>query len=279
MAPNIAMPVMNTTTSEYDTTRWRNRSSGRMGSLARRSTTTSAASSAAVAASHGSIIVVVPPTATSRHVTPPNSSAAPSQSIFAAEVRVLGGYAMRDHNRRQDTERQVQVEDPAPRQRVGDIAADERAGNRRDAPDAAEQRLGACALFERVQLADDRHAERDDGAGAQSLDRAKDDQLRHRGRGAGQRGSQDEDGDAGEIQPAAAIEIRQPSPDRHRRRRRQQVCGEHPAVVREAAERGNDGRHRGADHGGLERAEAHAEQQAGGDRLAAALADRQRRRP
>ncbi len=195
----------------------------------------------------------------------------------------LGGARARwirdgDHRCRQDTERQIQVEHPAPRQRVGDIAAHERAGNRRDAPDAAEQRLGACALFERVQFADDRHAERDDGAGTHSLDRAKHDQLRHRCRGAGEGGSRDEDGDAGEIQPAAAVQIGQPPPDRHRRCRRQQVRGEHPAVVREAAEGGDDGRHRGPDHGGLERAEAHPEQQARRDRPAAAPADGQRRR-
>ena len=54
--------------------------------------------------------------------------------------------------------------------------------------------------------------------------------------------------------------------------------GKYPAVVREAAERRNDGRHRRSDHGGFERAEAHPEQQARRNRPAAAPADRQRRR-
>ncbi len=270
---------MNTTTREYDTTRWRNRSSGRIGSLARLFDEDERGEQRGRRGQprqhHG------------RRPADRNQQGrdAAKQQRRAEPVYFRGGcpgagrIRQRDHDRRENAQRQIQIEDPAPGQRVRDVAADQRAGDRRDAPDAAEDRLRPCALLERVQLADDRHAERDDRAGAQPLDRAEDDELRHRGRRARERGSQDEDGNAGEIQPPASIEIRQPSPDRHRSGRRQQVCGKHPAVVREPAERRDHRRHGGSDDGCLERAEAHAEQQAGGDRLAAALADRHRRQP
>ena len=91
--------------------------------------------------------------------------------------------------------------------------------------------------------------------------------------------SDEEDRDAGQIHPPAAVQIGQPAPDRHRGGGRQQVGREDPAVVRQPAERGDHGRHRRADDGRFERAEAHAEQEAGGNGAAPSEADPRRRVP
>ena len=57
-------------------------------------------------------------------------------------------------------------------------------------------------------------------------------QLDHRLDRARQHRAEQEDGDADQIHPAAAVQIREPSPDRHAGGGRQQIGREHPAVVR-----------------------------------------------
>ena len=270
MAPNIAMPTRNTTASVRAMTGvWsRDERQHRIG--ARRSTKTNRR--AARRSQPATIRAASPPSAISSALMPAKRSAAPSQSTRTCRVSARARIRQRDDGRSR-TERDVEIEHPAPGERIGDVAADKRAGDRRDAPDAAEERLRAGALRQRVELADDRHAQRDDRAGAEALNRPRGDQHDHRGRGARQHRPNEEDDDPSRYM-RRAVEIGEPPPDRHGRRRRQQVGGEHPAVVRESAERGDHGGHRGADDGRFERAEAHAEQQAGGDRAAAGEADR-----
>ena len=91
--------------------------------------------------------------------------------------RAEGG---RDHGQREEAERQVDVEDPAPREVVDEEAAEQRAGDDRDAEDAAEEALVAAAVARRDEVADDGHRDDDQAAAAEPLDRPERDQLRHR---------------------------------------------------------------------------------------------------
>ena len=217
IAPNSATPTRNTTTSERAITGVRNRSSGRIGSAVRRSTATNAPSrSTAVATTQTQ-------SAARRFVAERNQQCADAgkQQSGAKPVDLDGGHPARrrirggNDRRGQQPERKIQEEHPAPVQVVGHVSADQRPGDRRETPDAAEQRLRARPLGERVQLADDRHAERDDAAGAEALHGARQDQLHHRRRRAAEQRADEKDSDAGQVDPAAAVQIGETAPDRH----------------------------------------------------------------
>ena len=110
-----------------------------------------------------------------------------------------GGIRERDDGHAAESERHVQIEDPPPRQCVRDVAADERAGDRRHTPDAAEECLCPCALRQRVELADDRHAHRDDGARAEPLNRPGRNQREHARRRTRHHRTDQENSDAQQI--------------------------------------------------------------------------------
>lgn len=84
----------------------------------------------------------------------------------------------RPHDRgRAKPERHVDEKDPRPREMVGDEPAGERPGDAREAPDAAEHALDLRPLLGRVDVRDDRHADRHERPGPEPLDRAEDDEL------------------------------------------------------------------------------------------------------
>ena len=79
-----------------------------------------------------------------------------------------------------EAERDVDVEDPSPRPVIGDEAAGQRAEYRSQSPDATEQALHIGALAQRIDVAGDGHRQRDQAARAQTLNGAKENQLRDR---------------------------------------------------------------------------------------------------
>ena len=91
----------------------------------------------------------------------------PASRYLRLRTAPLLGQRAVNNDRRHQADRQVQVEDPAPRDGIRDDAADERSHNRRDAPDAAEHRLHPRPLGQRVDFADDRERQRNQAAGAQ----------------------------------------------------------------------------------------------------------------
>ena len=138
--------------------------------------------------------------------------------------------------------------------------------DRRPAPHGAEQALDLGALGRRVDVADDREGDRLKGPGAEPLDRSKDDQLDHRrGEAAGQR-SDDEDDEPEHEDRLSAVHVGELAEEGHRRRCGQEVAGEDPRVLGEAAQLADDRRHRRADHARIERREREGRQDRGGDR-------------
>ncbi len=192
---------------------------------------------------------------------------------------VLGAVARQVHPGGQDhqgqaAERQVDVERPAPRQVVGDEAADQRAGDHRDRHDAGDHALVAAPLAGRHQVTDDRHDADHQAAGAEALHGPERDELDHavagtaEHRGAGhsaERGADQEDNDRRKEDGLAAVEVTELAPDRRRNGRAEHVGGDHPGEVVEASELADDARQRRADDHVVEHREHHRDHQTGED--------------
>ena len=91
-----------------------------------------------------------PQTVTSSSIeTPVTSSAEPSQSIgfFSCFTRQVQHGA--EHEERGDAQRDVDVEDPAPRQVLGEQAAEQRADDADEMPNTAPNRPGVAAALAR----------------------------------------------------------------------------------------------------------------------------------
>ena len=87
-----------------------------------------------------------------------------------------------DHQQREQAERQVDIEDPAPGGVLHQKTADQRADHRRQAENAAEQPLIAAAVGGRDDVGDRRHADHHQAAAAEQI--AKFTVQRHRDGGA-----------------------------------------------------------------------------------------------
>jgi hypothetical protein len=125
---------------------------------------------------------------------------------------------------------------------VDEEAADQRADHRRDPEHTTEQALVAAAVARRHEVADDRHGRHEQSASPQPLQRAEDDQLGHVLREAAERGADQEQDDRDLQHELAAVEVAELPVQRRRDRRREQVRGDDPGEVRDAAEVADDGR-------------------------------------
>ncbi len=100
-----------------------------------------------------------------------------------------------DHSEGGDPDREVDVEDPPPRQVVDEEPSEQRADHGRDAEHGAEEPLVAAAVTRREDVGDDRHRRHDQPSGAKSLEGAKGDELAHVLGDAAERGTDEEDHD------------------------------------------------------------------------------------
>ena len=111
------------------------------------------------------------------------------------QLHALGGEIVRvakqgiTPGKRQETDRHVDQEDPAPRVGVGYPAAQGRADDRRDQGSEAEQRHRHALLFRREGVQQHALAARLQTAARQALDHAEQDQLTETAGHAAQRGS------------------------------------------------------------------------------------------
>jgi hypothetical protein len=109
------------------------------------------------------------------------------------DANVLGLVdVLRGHHDADDSDRQVDVEDPRPRVVVRDPAAEHRADGGADHDDHREQGHRHALLFRRERLAQDRLLRRLQRAAAEALDHAPHDQRRQRTRRAAHRRCRDE---------------------------------------------------------------------------------------
>ncbi len=159
----------------------------------------------------------------------------------------------------------VDVEAPAPGEVVGEVAAEQRAGDRGESEGGADQAHEAAALAGRDDVRDDRlHADHQ-AARADALDRAEGDQLVHGLGAAGQRGADDEDQD-GELEDAlAAEEVAELAVDRQADGGGEQVGGDRPGHLVQAVQLADDLRQRRGDDHLLQRGEQQREHESDED--------------
>ncbi len=182
--------------------------------------------------------------------------------LLAADRDVQDG---RDDDERDDADRQVDVEHPAPAEVLGEEPAEEGAQHARDAEDGAEEALVLSALARGDQVADDRHRQHHEAAAAQPLERPEADELRHVLGDPAEGRADQEDHDRGLEELLAAVLVAELAPERGRGRGGQQIGGHHPRQVVEPAQLADDRRERRGDDGLVEGREQHAEEQ-GSDR-------------
>ena len=173
--------------------------------------------------------------------------------------RVLEVEEAADAEEGEDADGQRDEEEVAPAPVVGDEAADERAEDRGEAEDATHEALVLAALTRRDDVADDRLRERHQRAHAGALDGAGRDEPPEVLGEAGQDRAGHEDDEAAEVEAAPAVEVAHLADDRHGDRADEHGGGGEPRVVVDAAELGDDARHRRPDDRLADRRDEHAE--------------------
>ncbi|MNM39070.1 hypothetical protein D3C81_498390 [compost metagenome] len=160
-------------------------------------------------------------------------------------------------------QRQVDPEHPAPRQVLGQPAAQHWPGHAGRSVHAAEVALVAAAFAWGHEVANDCLAHRDHPACADTLQYPGQHQLRHvLGHGAGN-GGQGEQADAGEDHPAPAVKVAQFAVDRHGHGHGHHITGDDPGQQADIAELRRDGGQRDGDDGLVQCAEEDGQHQGG----------------
>ena len=188
----------------------------------------------------------------------------------SAEVvdRVLGpvGASLEggaDHGERDEADRKVDVEDPAPGEVVDEEPAEQRPDHRRDAEDGAEVALVPAALARRDDVADDGDRHHDQAAGTEPLERAEADQLGHVLAEPAQHRAGQEDHDRRLQHDLPPVEVAELPVHRPDHRRGEQVRGDDPGELRDPSEVADD-RRQGRRHDRLveRRQQEHQQQRA-----------------
>ena len=158
-----------------------------------------------------------------------------------------------------DPERDVHEEDPPPGDEVREHTAEGRADERRDPPDAGDVALHLGPLRDRVDVADDRHADRLDRARAQPLHEPERDQRRHAPGEPAQHRPEHEQPDAEKHDRLPAALVRELAVDRHRHGLGEQVDREQPGELGESAEVRDHGRYGGGQDRRVDRDQSDAQ--------------------
>jgi hypothetical protein len=166
-----------------------------------------------------------------------------------------------DHGERDQPDRDVDVEDPAPGEVVDEKAAQQWPDHCRETEDASKESLVAAAVPRRDDVRDHGDRQHEQAPAAQALDRAEGDQLGHVLADPAQCRADEEDHDRRLQDSFPAVEVAQLSVDRPGDSGRQQVGRDDPGELRDAAEVPDDRRQGGRDDRLIERRQQQHEQQ------------------
>jgi hypothetical protein len=171
-----------------------------------------------------------------------------------------------DHDERNQPDRHVDVEDPAPGQVIDEHPAEQRAHNARHAEDGTEQAHVAAALAGRDDVADDRLGADHQTTAAEALDRAERDELDHGVAEPGQNRAGEEDHDRGLEDRLAPEQVAELAVERGRGGRGDEVGRDDPGQVVQAAEVADDRGEGGRDDRLVERRQEHPQHEGAEDR-------------
>nr|WP_193318990.1 hypothetical protein [Nonomuraea phyllanthi] len=128
---------------------------------------------------------------------------------------------------------------------LGEVAAEDRPGDRGQGEDRAEDALEPGALAGRDQVADDRHVEDHEAARPDALQGAEGDELAHRLREPAQGRPGDEHDDGRQVEVLAAVHVAELAVEGRGDGGRQRERGDQPRHAVEAVQLAHDGRHGG----------------------------------
>ena len=171
-----------------------------------------------------------------------------------------------DDGERDDPERQVDVEDPAPAGVVDDEPADQRARDAGEAEHRAEVARVAAPLPRGDDIGDDRLRADHQPAATDALQGPERDELPHVLRQPAQGRADQEHHDREQEDLLAAVEVAELAVDRRRDGRGQQVGRHHPRQLGEPAQLADDRRQRRRDDRLVERGQHHGQHQPCEDR-------------
>ena len=182
--------------------------------------------------------------------------------------RLLAAGALLEAQRQQhgdQPQRQIDEEDRAPAEVLGEQAADHRPEGGGGDGDAGEIALVAGALARRDGLADQRLRQRHQAAAAQPLQDAADGQHLDAGRCGAEDGGRQEDGERHEHHAPAAVDVAQLAVDGGGDGAGEQVGDDHPRHALDVAERGGNRRQRRGDDGLVHHRQEHRQHDGGKD--------------
>ncbi len=185
-----------------------------------------------------------------------------AEHVEAAAARRLRQFQHQgDDDHGDQAEGHVDVEAPAPGEVVGEVAAEQRSGDRGESEGGADQAHEASALPCGHDVRHDRLDAGHQAARADALHGAVRDELVHRRGAANQRGAHDEDED-GELEDALAAElVAELAVHRQSDGGGEQVGGDGPGHLVQAVQLADDLRQRGGDDHLLERGEQQRQHQ------------------
>ena len=160
-----------------------------------------------------------------------------------------------------DAKRDVDVEDPSPRESVDKKAADQRPDHARGGEHAGEIAHVLWALPWREDVPENGERHREQAATADPLDAAEQNQLRHRLGNSRQHRADEKDDDRYLEDLPAPVDVADLSKERHACGGGQQVGGEHPGDVVEPAKVADNSREGRRDDRRIEGAQEEANQQ------------------
>ena len=179
-------------------------------------------------------------------------------------VHSLGdaGKRGREHEEGENPERQIDVEDPAPAEVAGQKATEQRPGDAGQTEHGTEQARVAASLARRHDIADRGLRADHQPAATQPLQRAKGDQLIEALALTAERRADQEHDQAGLQHDLAPVHVAELPVQRRDGGLREQVGGDDPGDVVQAAEVADDRGQRGRDDRLIECRQQHHEQQA-----------------
>ena len=182
---------------------------------------------------------------------------------FTLEFRRIGEQAAGE-DQRDDADRDVDEENPAPAPVVGDPAAERRTDCRRGDDSHAVEREGCGALMRRESIDEDRLLDRCEPAAADSLQDAEKDEGAEAGSKTAQQRTDGEERDANHVVAFAPEAAAEPRGERQDDGVGDEIAGEHPgAFVGADGEAAGDMRKRDVGDGGVE--QFHEGRQGDGD--------------
>ena len=144
----------------------------------------------------------------------------------------------RDQNEGQNADRNVDEEDPAPGEVVGDPAAEGGSDGRREHGNEAVERKGLSALLRLKGVGHDGLGHGLHAAAARALNDSEDEQHGQSGRRAAEKAGDGKDHDAENKEVAPPHQARGPAAQRQHNGVRDQVAGQHPGALIRACAKG-----------------------------------------